>query len=212
MSLNMYFKKEIRQAEGFKSEPYPDGSGDKMSIMGMNLFNAGDLLYSIQGENGTVPTELEKYVVNISMYARISAKLATRETGIYRHEGAEAEVELDLGNKNPEYQIKINGKEMKRIHELLRMIKSGSIRPEESYEAPQSGKSRQQLEQMVKQLEATIKNLRMASEIQEKLFNQLHEQLSWKILRLANSLENEPWPFCTKRGVGHQFKAILDSK
>lgn len=236
MSLNMYFKKEIRQAEGFKGQPYPDGSGDKMNIMGMNLFSAGDLLYSIQDENGVVPTELEKYVVNISMYARISAQRATREMGIYRHESAEAEVELELGNKNPEYQIKINGKKMEDIHALLRMIKSGSIRPTESYERAQDGKSCKELEDeflltklQLSDARTLIANLQESSEISGKFFGDRIEELGRQrdqlhgIRELALNLElgNERdlsahlipyWPFCSKKGIAKRIKAILYGK
>lgn len=167
MSVNVYFSEEIRNVEGFETKPYPNGAGDGMSVLGFSLHDQNGRLYSICSEDCRIPEILVPYVTEISAYVSMSAERTIRETGIYRHEGAQAEVELENQGNRPVYRIKAKGPKMEEVQELVRFIKTGTIRPTESYEGAQQGVSRIELERELNSLgdklaslKADLRNLR----------------------------------------------------
>ncbi len=199
MSTNVYFKDDIRRYPGFSSTPCPDGSGNKMIAAGINLFSEGGRLHSI-GDN--TPFELLGFVDYYSSYEWVSAERTRRETGIYRHEDAEAEVTFeDTGGKKQKYCIKLKAKKMESADTLLRLIKTGAIRPAESYEGAQQGKSRDQLEselrQAMQELEGNVAYLRKVVFKYEA------------VLAVLNRLRRSPWPLCRTTKILRAVGAIV---
>jgi hypothetical protein len=149
MSVNVYFNNKIREFGGFKSKPYKDNSGDEMTLNGMHVFGDKGRLYLMWSEDAVIPDELKDLVEEISCYESIP-QMAHRESGIYRHETAECELTPeDYGNakrEKPVYKLKITAKNLGDIQAIMHKVKTGAIRPEESYEGHQQGKHRQQLE------------------------------------------------------------------
>ncbi len=149
MSVNVYLKNEVRNLDGFVL-----GSTDNMGrytsrtkFKGVILSEEGDRLYlGIHSENQEVPECLADMVEEISVCDFFCPNRGTRETGIYRHNSAEAELEVGCDSRQLRFNIHIRSKKMSDVRELLRLIKIGAIRPNESYEGSQQGKSHRQLE------------------------------------------------------------------
>lgn len=199
MSLNVYFTDSIKELPDFTNKPHKDGSGDQMKIYGLILYNDSGRLYAMLGdENSVVPEKLHDYVEGFSFYASLP-QVAKRETGIYRHLSAEAELELDPHGKVTVYKVKITGKKLEDVRERLRMIKIGSDRPEESYEGGQTGMSRLALEG---ELEQTQLNLLMSATH--------YKRLRAKLELLTRNLRQEQWPWGHKSKMADKITEILD--
>ena len=211
MSTNVYLMGSISQVSGFSTAPYDNGSGDRMSFNGMTVLGGSGSLYIIIGENDEVPAELTEYVERITLYEKISAARMSRETGIYRHESAEAELEFESGGKKTYYLTKIRGKKMEDVRTLLRLIKIGVIRPDESYENPQMGLSRAELQEDLKETWARYESLkRELREGETKIY-----QLKGTIARLNAELDSlrfetftGGWAFCSKQRVRDAIREI----
>lgn len=149
MSVNLYLNNKVRELEGFKSERYKDNSGDKITLNGAHVSNDKGRLYLAWSEDAPVPSELTDLVEEISCYETIP-QMGRRESGIYRHESAECELTPeDYGNAKrdkPMYRLKITATKIEDIKVIIHKVKTGTIRPEESYEGHQQGKSRSELE------------------------------------------------------------------
>lgn len=220
MSLNVYFRDKIKELPGFTTKPHKDGSGDQMKIDGLSIYNDNGRLYAMLGdENSVVPEKLHDYVEEFSFYGSLP-QVAKRETGIYRHLSAEAELELDQYNKVPVYKVKITGKKLEDVRERLRMIKIGSDRPEDSYEGDQKGMSRlaleEKLEQTQRDLAGVEENLRQSLYV-SKCFQEAHEknlshtdQKMSKLRSLAGKLRQEQWPWGHKSKMADEITDILD--
>lgn len=202
MSVNVYFKDEVRQHESFESVPHVDGSGSKMTAAGISLFYQGSRLYNI---GGSVPPELVEFVDYYSTYEWLSAERTRRETGVYRHEDAEAEVELADGGKKAQYRIKLKAKKMESADALLHLIKTGAIRPTESYEGTQQGMSRIELEQNLSDARQDLDAMReIILEFESK------KKKTQQALRdLFHDLHDHRWPFILKRKVFDRVNEIL---
>lgn len=149
MSVNVYLNNEVRKLAGFSSRRYKDNPGDDMTFNGVHVFGDKARLYLMWSEDSPIPDELKDLVEEVSCYESIP-QMAHRESGIYRHETAECELTPeDYGNakrEKPVYKLKVVAKNMEDIRVILHKVKTGAIRPEESYEGHQQGKSRKQLE------------------------------------------------------------------
>lgn len=149
MSVNLYFSEAIRQLPNFKSTPYGDGSGDNMKVGSVNIHADKGRLYAMWNEEIPIPEELNDVVEEVSLYNTIP-QMAHRESGIYRHESAECELMPgDHGSskrEKPVYLLRAKAKNFQDIQQLIHLIKTGKVRPDESYEGHQQGKHRQQLE------------------------------------------------------------------
>jgi len=153
MSVNIYLTEVVRNAEGFKSVPHEDGSGDKMTIHGMNVFRQHGRLYVMHGDRDPISEVLKEFVDEISYHEWIP-RVAPRESGIYKCGSAEGELIPDnAGGKEPKYRMSFRAKTMEDIWELVRLIKIGGIRPIQSYEGPQGSKSAKELAEEVVRLE-----------------------------------------------------------
>lgn len=148
-SVYVYLNKGVRELPGFQGKPYEDGSGDKLTYNGIYLSQGKDHLRLNWDIDVVIPAELHDLVETISCYEAIPW-MAPREPGIYRHETAECELMPgDHGSSkwgNLVYRLKITAKKLEDIRAILHKVKTGAIRPEESYNASQAGKTRQELE------------------------------------------------------------------
>ena len=218
MSVNVYFTDAVREIDGFTSKPYSDGSGENMRIDGLHISSDRGRLYAMLGdENSEVPDKLKDCVTGFSLYEFIP-RVAQRETGIYRHGSAEAEVEdaWDDGKRSM-YKVQITGKKMEDVRNLFRMIKTGAIRPEpeDSYEGEQLGMSRADLEAELERMTIERDDLLEQLQLSEATLRD-HEvqarnvrETNLAFCQLVKELCNESWPFCTKRGVANRIGRIL---
>jgi hypothetical protein len=251
MSVNLYLNNKVRELGGFKTKPYKDNSGDEMSFNGVHVFGEKGRLYLMWSEDAPVPDELKDLVEEISCYETIP-QMGCRESGIYRHESAKCELTPeDYGNakrEKPMYKLKITATKIEDIQVIMHKVKTGTIRPEESYEGCQQGKSRLELEVEIAQLKAACdrfayerdmgnviindlkagvehlvqanaefrKSSNQALEAATRRFEQLerdqktdHERIVAGY-HLSNVLENERWPFCSKKSVAERIVLALN--
>lgn len=212
MSANLYLNNKVRDLNGFKSQPYPDNSGDKMTLNGMHVFHEKGRLYLMWGEDAVIPEELKDLVEDISCYETIP-RMGHRESGVYRLESAECELTpVDYGNakrEKPMYMLKVTAKSLEDIKAILHLVKTGAIRPDESYEEPQGGKTRRQLEDelaltqrklgeavataIVRQLEAGMEEESRADLVEQ--FEELREKNARLRRSLALHVEKGVLPF-----------------
>ncbi len=239
MSINLYLDNKLKELDGFKSAPYSKAPGNEMSYNGMHVFNDNGRLYIMCGENSLIPDELKDLVEEVTWHDSIP-QMGYREAGVYRHETAECElVPSDSGGAKREklvYGLKLKAKNLEDIKILLHKVKTGTIRPEESYEGKQTGMSREQLEQELKRVTSERDNLssmileagrqagelthernRLAADLQSYKDalteeNRLADQMRAQILAvkaLCNELCLSLQPFCTKTRIIEKFRAIF---
>ena len=200
MSINVYLKgDEVRKLEGFTTKKRQGGKPvqewDEHELSGVKLSHDKGRWYIMLHEpTEPVPATVVDIVEEISFYEWISLR-PSREAGIYRHESAEAEVEPDKIGGDNRLKIRIRAKKMEDLLELYRKIRTGSIRPEQSYEGQQGGMSRAELEA---ELERMQRDADRALEI-----------LKANLRTLYRELENG-WPFCTKVTVRDKIDRILN--
>jgi len=195
MSVNVYLDKGVRELAGFKSQPLGGNAGDKLTFNGEYVFSDKSRLYLMWSEFAVIPDELKDLVEEISCY-EVIPQMGARESGIYRHESAECELmPEDYGNakrEKPMYRLKIRAKKMEDIRALLHMVKTGTIRPVESYEEPQGGKTRRQLEseltqtqQQLSEARETIKEIGELARLGENAFDTYRNQVNSAIRKNA---------------------------
>lgn len=169
--------KGVTETKGFIRTTFRDGSTSEL----MRLERRGDRRILPLGETETeVPPPLDWLVEEVSFMGDIPAS-PHREYGVYRHESARAQVTVSPGK--PDAKVHITGKTIADVRELYHKILAGSIRPDESYEAPQEGMSRNEM------AEALLK------------FKELAERFRRQ--------DRRGWPFATKCGVADMIQEIL---
>lgn len=217
MSSNVYFTDDVKGLPGFTSKPSRDGSGDEVKVNGISLFNDNGRLYTMFGDESSVmPDELKDYIEEVSFYGTMP-ETPKRERGIYHHESAEAEVEIDLGSKMRSYRVKITAKKIEDVRTLFRKIKAGSIRPEDSHDGQQNGLSRVELDAELARAQRELEELRndlflVGAQLrqQESSFRSACEK-NVKFRTFANELRKEQWPWAHKSVVADKIVGILDS-
>ena len=239
MSVNLYLKNEVRNLPGFKTERYKDDSGEKITFKGVNFCGEKGRIYAMWTEDSPIPDEFKDFVDEISFYQTIP-QMGRRESGVYRHESARCELTPgDHGNNRrdkPIYLLKISAKNLEDIQELLHKIKTGSVRPDESYEAPQGGESRAELETTFNHLEKVLKLLdrstaeqaRLTLEVQDlqaagrlcgsevvrvRAERDLAQNQIRAVLGVFAKFNDQVWPWCLKSKVGTMINlAVNDTK
>lgn len=134
----------------------------------------------IWSENDDVPNAWQPYIDGISWYLDFP-KTAGRETGVYRNEDCECTVEVNLSygrNQSPVYRMKCTGTNLPSMRQLVHQIKTGVIRPDESFEAPQGGASRAEMEHEIQKLKSDLESVRIQSEDYNAAIMQLRAQAS----------------------------------
>lgn len=186
-----------------------------MSFGGTTLHGSLSQPYVTLSDNVEIPKELIEYVEEISQYEHIPV-MSRREAGIYRHESAECELmPSENGGKNPKpfHSLKVKGKKLDDVRNLIHMIKTGTIRPVESYEAPQGGKSRQQLmDELRESNELVDRTLSTVNTLSDKFAR--HTKLLSYIDELfgKGSTKFFRWPFIRKQTVARMIKDILEGE
>ncbi len=141
-------------------------------------------------------TELVDFVTSEETFGEVNGNFANREQGIYRQGTAEAE--LTLGFQGNEYRLKIKATKLEDLRALYVAIRSGSIRPEQSYETPQAGLSGQEI---LAKLEKTEQELKQSEEKFQALVNAFKN--------LISDLKIGYWSFCTKKRMIKAIEAIF---
>ncbi len=170
MSINVYLSGEVRELPEYKSQPGRNGTADQTTIFGEYVYDRDSTPYISWREDNDIPDALKNLVVRISCHEEIP-RMGPRESGVYRHGSAVCELTPgERGNSRrelPVYSLRIIADNMEDLRAILHMVKTGAIRPEESYEGRQNGKSRKQLENELMQTQqqlggalATIRELR----------------------------------------------------
>ncbi len=208
MSVNLFLNEDVKKAEGFKQ----DSEGVGMQFNGISIF--GPSPHVIHSHREPIPACLLPYIKEISLYEHVSTERMRRETGIYKHESAEAEVQFVQQSKGSTNWIKIKGKSMEHVEELLHKIKVGSLRPTESYEGVQQGKSRLELEREVAELEAQVLVQADALNRHQTAIadGQINADRVRAVRQLAADLDRKQWPWCLKSTVATRINLALNGK
>ena len=97
-------------------------------------------------------------MAEVSLSVRF-AQTARREPGIYKHDsavGAKGTLDEDLCNGRSGYELRITAPTIVAAVTLRDLVRTGAIRPTESYEGSQTGKSRVELGAELKQTQAEL--------------------------------------------------------
>ena len=201
MSMNLYLNRKIYNDKGFIKKEDSNGS-HLHSLHGIPIQDEKGILYVVHPEEIPIPDELNEYITKVSLWTQMSAERATRETGIYKLGGSEADVQIVSESKGRVYTIKIVGEKFDSVYELLKKIRTGSIRPVESYEGKQCGLSRVELEEEMarKQLEIETLNNKIA-ELEGRLDQvsknkRLQDEQLREIQTVLANMSKARWPLC----------------
>lgn len=200
MSVNVYLSDEVLNLKGFKSNPE---SEEKMSFNGLSVYKEHSELYLSWDLDTPIPKGIEEFVTRISCH-EVILKLGHREAGVYMYESAECKLvpdDMGVRSSKPVYKVRVTGKNLQDIREVLHRVKVGTIRPDESYEGSQLGKSRAKLEEEVATLEANLVLCR-AGYAKEFRKNRL-------VREFIEDLDAGWWPLCFLSKVSSNIKAIL---
>jgi hypothetical protein len=235
MSTNAYVDEEkIRAATGFSETPYDQKGGGGINFRDISLFRGNGRLHAMLGDDEVLPAFLVEFVTDVSYYAKISdTNRVNRELGIYNHESAQAEVEIQsMGKDRLGYMAKVRGTKLEDCRELVRQIKAGLIRPTESYEGSQQGMSRQDLEKelgrvtdlverQAPELEDTRNRLAQSESLNREHVDRLNG-LCDKLriadgrvraaYKVAADLSNArfQWPWCSKQSIATLINCALN--
>ncbi len=146
MAIRVYLKRgtKIEEMPEYNKTHRKNNDGQKWDVHTfdeMNLQKEGGRWYLSTGsdhwENKDLPPVLIEHIEEVSNFWHLPSWMK-RESGIYRHESAE--MELQGGNASGK------AKNLEDLNVLLRNIKTGEIRPEISYEVAQTGMSGAELQ------------------------------------------------------------------
>lgn len=188
MSINVYLKKEVEQHAQFRAEKKQtkDGEVTHHYLGTVSFFyELGRPMFYLSSINHRIPEVVEPFIDEISF--RDHAPLGiTRESGVYQHEGAVAEVTRSLRTGQEQMFVEIHGPKLSDIKKLWDDIKAGTIRPEVSYEGPQGGESRAELLSKIAHLEVQVYRLENAVEQQtSKVMDRV-----WEIQSLEGKIQS----------------------
>lgn len=151
MGFRVYFKDAVETHSLFKTE-IRGGRDDRYtehSVCDMRLKkDEGRWCHDDYGQpmDSVPPALRETGLIDGFSYQVYLHSKADREAGIYEHNSARAEVDRDLFDNKPRLRITIKAKELIDLHALYEAIRSGSMRPKKSYDGPQCGLSREDLQ------------------------------------------------------------------
>lgn len=202
VSINIYLTEAVREHTALKTVQGKKPGDEYFTLDGINIFRNNGRLYVIHGEHNPIPAILVKFVDEISYYDWIP-RMCPRECGIYKHESAEGELVPDNGGgKEPKYKVFFKAKNMEDIWELVRLIKIGDIRPDQSYEKPQDGKSAKELAEEVACLKRENGQLKGRLVDLDRLAD-----INFNLHKLRVELGRSRWPICLRVKV---LRAISD--
>lgn len=148
-----------------------------------------------------IPSAIINFVKEFTL--RDCHRASRRESGIYTHKTAKAEVIMDSSGLS--VSIFIRGKSREDVLDLLKKIKTGTIRPEESYEAPQDGMSSGEIRaKLAEDIEYIKKELEYANTIASKLRGKIV-----KVSNYAFSLKQRKMPILPQTVI-NKLESIFD--
>lgn len=142
---------------------------------------------------------LNRFVIEYVWEDRFIVQSGTREIGVYYLESATAEVDALV--KKGTYSVRVFGPDFDYVEDLLERIKTGTIRPEKSYDGGQTGKSRAELEAEL--LERSGDKAR--ADAAEAQLNQYKTVL----LGLVNRLRGQLLPWVDSRPIVRELTCLL---
>lgn len=198
-TINVYLRGNMSDLEGF----VPDKRHSTIGYcQGFSFYlQNGRWYFTLSDPSDKIPAFLLDCVEEISLYEALSREIR-RESGIYLCGTAEAEL-ASCDERGRSSRVRIRGKSMEDVRELLRRIKTGSIRPDESYEAKQAGMSRAELE---KELEDWKLKARVFEDHLRKASDELNE-----LQNLRLGIARMRWPLLWRKWVDSQLYRILIS-
>lgn len=196
MSINVYLKgDEVQKIAGFtaKSRRTQDNEWTEYRIPGVKLYHGRGRWYTTLYEpTEPIPAAVADIVDEITFQGWIQFH-TSRESGIYSHESAEAEVDLNKTAENNLAKVQIRAKKIVDLLELYHKIRAGSIRPEQSYEVQQSGMSRAELEKELDHANRDLEILKTELEQMKRDTNGDLGSLKADLRALCRELERG-WP------------------
>lgn len=207
MSIRVYLKKTISQAVGYRTGDIGEG---KYFVGSFRLWNdVGTLYFDLPSHNDNVAEFFAEYVEKLTL-REIMFGGVKRETGIYQHKSAKAELSFDMLGGERITRIAIEAKKLEDLREILVRIQAGEIRPVQSYEGPQDGMSAEEkaaelnrlnnelarvekalkdsCREIVKQKEATAEAEEMAEATKIRLAAIFRKLIDWRCLKLRASI------------------------
>src|SRR3989344_2226588 len=212
MSVNVYLREEIRQAEGFgmktKIWGKPPQNYEQATFMGIELsMSEGRLSLHLGYLDGKIPEVLLLFVSDVSFHDCFPLQ-PRRETGVYRDDKfGDAIAKLEVNSSN--YFLRITGTKLEEGKKLDEAIRAGTVRPTESGEQSQQGQSRDELEAELAESRRAVEDLdsRYGTAIAQR--EQALEQLS-AVRKFANVLARDAgWRICLKSTVSGSLLQIL---
>lgn len=215
MSINVYLIPDWRESE-FAAH------------ISVSRNKVGREFIALGSTERALPPKLVELVEEITLSDSIPI-IPRRESGLYHNQtkSARAEVENNASvdcRKN----VFITGKNIEDVQELFLAIKSGNIYPSMSYEDPQGGKSRAELEAEVTHWQRQygdanfeLKRVNGLLKEVEEDYLEYHDQVAGHIddgekiqllRQLLGRIANCRWPFCTRPGIVRQISKILGIK
>ncbi|MBP9771359.1 MAG: hypothetical protein KBD16_00325 [Candidatus Pacebacteria bacterium] len=181
--MNVYLKvDETLECEHFSKAQERGASGQTnftFFLHGQYIFREKGPWYLVWTETEPIPDWLEPLIDKVSLYVAFPFA-SHRETGVYRHETAKAELDTRPASRGQrEYRVEIRGTKVADVFELLRRIRIGTIRPEQSFEGPQGGLSRQELEERLQYTEREIARLQTRVDQNAAWRQELRSALEW---------------------------------
>ncbi len=224
MSVYAYFNEEIETDESFQIKS-PDGTHTHPYLGEWQLGrHDGQYTVYLSGLKGVVPSVLAKYFTGISAIEWISGTPA-RENGVYEHKSATTEVETectDSRNRTFKTKLSIRADKLEDAEELYQLIRTGDIRPTKSYEAPQGGLSRKELETQLAEANSRVKQLQLSQSDTEDLQRlrkwegeaeaelRRHFTRERLVKQTIYDLMQGIWPFCLKRKLAQELQNALN--
>ncbi|MBI2039397.1 MAG: hypothetical protein HYT22_03955 [Candidatus Niyogibacteria bacterium] len=222
MNVRAYLNLNVKDAPHFKTKKYRDGV-EQNTFHNIRVYEEkGRWFAEIYDLSDEFPQAIVNVIEEVSFRGghQINAR---REAGVYRHKTATARVDVvapeTYSNRSPfRFDFNIRAKNLEDLRELYHMIRVGSIRPEESYDGPQSGMSRVELEAEFRELRSRAEELAAkAKEAAEALVTntlalEIARRKLAKISALAARFNDHGWlakPFVTKGSVWRELSDIL---
>ncbi|MDA2922129.1 hypothetical protein MYX07_02560 [Patescibacteria group bacterium AH-259-L07] len=195
--LHVYFKYEIKDLAEFETTDVNEKHGNvhkKCRYKGVRVYRDRGVWYTSDFDlEDPIPERILKDITDVSFhdYLPISTQ---REIGIYRDGrrfgDAVGELKEPTGSS---YPLEIRAKGPKNVAKLYYAIRNGSVRPKESWESEQSGKSRQELKAELKRLELIVRGKSALLESESLRMKREIERLS----EISQGL----WPWCAKSAL-----------
>ena len=220
MGINVYLRGQwVTELPGFETKPRSSKDGQKWndySLQGIYLnYKLGRWLVELNRLTDPIPSVLVNLVEEITLQEWVSF-YSRREAGIYRFGSAEAEVGTGKTDSDMNrITVFIRSKKMEDLRELYHRLLVGSIRTEESYEGPQGGLSRAELEQRVVVLMSELREAQcQVAQHQMAVQKDISHYFGVTVTLIAfrDHLKWWSWwsPICTKRGVAKVLTTILN--